>query len=62
MNRMVSKTALKVSANVADVDSKKINVALLYVTVPSFDKIMKNNYNCVSFLFDYSYYHEKFSR
>ena len=42
MNRMVSKTALKVSANVADVDSKKINVALLYVTVPSFDKIMKN--------------------
>jgi class 3 adenylate cyclase len=42
MNRMVSKTALKVSANVADVDSKKINAVLLYVSVPSFDKIMKN--------------------
>ena len=42
MNRMVSKTALKVSANVSDVDSKKINAVLLYVSVPSFDKIMKN--------------------
>jgi adenylate cyclase len=41
MNRMVSKTALKVSANVTDVDSKKINVVLLYVSVPAFDKIMK---------------------
>jgi class 3 adenylate cyclase len=41
MNRMVSKTALKVSANVADVESKKINVVLLYVSVPGFDKIMK---------------------
>ncbi len=42
MNRMVSKTALKVSANIADVDSKKINVVLLYITVPGFDLIMKN--------------------
>ena len=42
MNRMVSKTALKVSANKADVDSKKINVVLLYLTVPGFDLIMKN--------------------
>ena len=42
MNRMVSKTALKVSANVADVDSKKINAVLIYVSVPGFDKIMKN--------------------
>ena len=42
MNRMVSKTALKVSANIADVDSKKINVVLLYITVPAFDLIMKN--------------------
>ena len=42
MNRMVSKTALKVSSNVADVDSKKINVVLLYVSVPDFDIIMKN--------------------
>ena len=38
---MVSKTALKVSANVTDVDSKKINVVLLYVSVPGFDAIMK---------------------
>ena len=42
MNRMVSKTALKVSANITDVDSKKINVVLLYITVPTFDLIMKN--------------------
>jgi class 3 adenylate cyclase len=42
MNRMVSKTALKVSANVADVDSRKINVVLLYITVPGFDLIMRN--------------------
>lgn len=42
MNRMVSKTALKVSANVVDVNSKRINVVLLYVSVPSFDKIMKS--------------------
>ena len=42
INRMVSKTALKISANVADVDSKKINAVLIYVSVPSFDKIMKN--------------------
>ncbi len=42
MNRMVSKTALKVSANIADVDSKKINVVLLYITVPGFDSIIKN--------------------
>ena len=42
MNRMVSKTALRVSANVIDVESKKINVVLLYITVPGFDYIMKN--------------------
>ena len=42
MNRMVSKTALKVSSNVSDVDSKKINAVLMYVSVPNFDVIMKN--------------------
>ena len=42
MNRMVSKTALKVSANVADVNSKKIDAVLMYVSVPDFDTIMKN--------------------
>ena len=42
MNRMVSKTALKVSANITDVSSKKINAVLMYVSVPDFDTIMKN--------------------
>ena len=42
MNRMVSKSALKVASNLSDIDSKKVDVALLYVTVPGFDKIMKN--------------------
>ena len=41
MNRMVSKTALKVASNLSDTGSKKVDVALLYVTVPGFDKIMK---------------------
>ena len=39
---MVSKTALKVASALIDTDSKKVDVALLYVTVPEFDKIMKN--------------------
>ena len=42
MNRMVSKTALSVSANITDVSSKKINAVLMYVSVPNFDVIMKN--------------------
>ena len=42
MNRMVSKTALKVASDISDIESKKVDVALLYVTVPNFDKIMKN--------------------
>ena len=42
MNRMVSKTALSVTSNLSDTDSKKVDVALIYVTVPDFDKIMKN--------------------
>ena len=42
MNRMVSKTALRVSANVVDTASRKIDVVLLYITVPGFDLIMKN--------------------
>ena len=42
MNRMVSKTALKVASGLVDTDSKKVDVALLYVTVPEFDKIMKD--------------------
>ncbi len=42
MNRMVSKTALKVASNLSDTESKKVEVALLYVTVPGFDNIMKN--------------------
>jgi adenylate cyclase len=41
MNRMVSKTALSVTANTKDISSKKENVFLLYVTVPGFDKVMK---------------------
>jgi class 3 adenylate cyclase len=43
MNSMVSKTALSVTANIEDFSSKKENVFLLYVTVPEFDKIMKEN-------------------
>ena len=43
MNRMVSKTALKVASNLSESDSKKVDVILLYVTVPNFDKIMKQN-------------------
>ena len=42
MNRMVSKTALSVSANEKDIASKKIDAVILYVTVPEFDEIMKN--------------------
>ena len=42
MNRMVSKTALSVTSNLSDTNSKKVDVALIYVTVPGFDKIMKN--------------------
>ena len=42
MNRMVSKTALKVASSLVDTESKKVDVALLYVTVPEFDKIMKD--------------------
>ena len=42
MNRMVSKTALNVTSELADIDSKKINAVLLYITVPGFDSIMKN--------------------
>ncbi|MBQ2591743.1 MAG: HAMP domain-containing protein [Candidatus Riflebacteria bacterium] len=42
INRMVSKTALKAASKVSNIESKKVNVALLYVTVPNFDKIMKN--------------------
>jgi class 3 adenylate cyclase len=42
MNRMVSKTALKVASSLVDTDSKKVDVALLYVTVPEFDKNMKD--------------------
>ena len=42
MNRMVSKTALKVASNLSDTESKKVDVALLYVTVPDFDFIMKS--------------------
>ena len=42
MNRMVSKTALRVSANVVDTASRKIDVVLLYITVPGFVSIMKN--------------------
>ena len=42
MNRMVSKTALKVTSDISYSESKKVDVALLYVTVPDFDKIMKN--------------------
>ena len=42
MNRMVSKTALNVTSKLADIDSKKIDAVLLYITVPGFDSIMKN--------------------
>ena len=42
MNRMVSKTALSVSANEKDIASKKIDAAILYITVPGFDDIMRN--------------------
>ncbi|MBP5468882.1 MAG: hypothetical protein J6Z11_06510, partial [Candidatus Riflebacteria bacterium] len=41
MNRMVSKTALKVASNLSETNSKKVDVALLYVSVPDFDIIMK---------------------
>ena len=42
MNSMVSKSALKVTSKSADIQSKKTDVVLLYVTVPGFDKIMKS--------------------
>ncbi|MBP5470098.1 MAG: adenylate/guanylate cyclase domain-containing protein, partial [Candidatus Riflebacteria bacterium] len=41
MNRMVSRTALDVTSNLSDIQSKKVDVALLYVSVPGFDIIMK---------------------
>ena len=40
MNRMVSKTALKVTSNLADNVSRKVNAVLMYVSVPDFDLIM----------------------
>ncbi len=42
MNRMVSKTALKVASDLSEIQSKKVNVALLYITVPDFNTIMHN--------------------
>ncbi|MBP5469701.1 MAG: HAMP domain-containing protein, partial [Candidatus Riflebacteria bacterium] len=42
MNRMVSKTALKVASNLSEIQSKKEEVILLYISIPNFDKIMKN--------------------
>ena len=42
MNRMISKSALKISSNELDSSSKKINSVLLYITIPNFDEIMKN--------------------
>ncbi len=41
MNRMISKSALEVTSNLSEIGSKKVDVALLYVTVPDFYKIMK---------------------
>lgn len=42
MNRMVSKTALNVSSGQIDASSKRIDAFLIYVTVPGFNKILKN--------------------
>ena len=42
MNSMVSKTALKMTANFSQIGSKKVNVVLLYISIPNFDKLMKN--------------------
>ena len=50
MNRMVSKTALTVSSNIADAESKKIDAVLVYITVPDFDKIMNNTNQDVLFM------------
>ncbi len=41
MNRMVSKSALNVASNHSENESKKVDVVLLYISVPDFDKIMK---------------------
>ncbi len=37
-----SDTALKVASDLSEIQSKKVNVVLLYITVPEFDKIMHN--------------------
>ena len=42
MNRMVSRTALKVTSNLEETQSKKEDVLLLYISIPNFDKIMNN--------------------
>ena len=42
MNRMVSKTALKVASDLSEIQSKRVKVVLLYITVPDFNKIMQN--------------------
>ena len=42
MNRMVSKTALKVTSDFSENVSKKVDAVLIYVSVPDFDKIMHN--------------------
>ncbi|MBP5469966.1 MAG: adenylate/guanylate cyclase domain-containing protein, partial [Candidatus Riflebacteria bacterium] len=42
MNRMVSKTALKVTSKLSEIQSRKVDVVLLYISIPNFDKIMNN--------------------
>ena len=42
MSKMVSQTALSVSSNYLDTTSKKVDVLLLYISIPEFDKIMRN--------------------
>ena len=42
MNSMVSRTALKVTSNLEETQSKKEDVLLLYISIPNFDKIMNN--------------------